>query len=756
VEDTVTNNLKELHHFVLSVKGTKDDSNTFARDNLIPVLLHAYRDLSRIRYDYPVVLINNNPGKPVLSLTAIINEILSNIAGDAYEKEKIRQFLFGLESEIKKSIKDKKITNLSEIWDFSAKVLIEKKYKKDKKDKDDLEENLNYAKSLLRYDGEILNCERETSFKMISHLWENSNGIKYLEIINKLKILKIGLSDILKVDLLKTTSGKKPGALKESIGSHYENDLDFNVMSDVLITSLRENLLSDKRKARIEKTLDVLKSQKFFNLISETNGSGAGKKNYLFVMDSCKDALENIKKRKGEMIELLKAVSIAELEIENKYDEKIHDEYFQSYDINSVKSAELGIFPSYLIFLREEKMDNSDKSILIELLSSDLPVNIVFSTEDVLKESGLSEDKNSLTGWNSNLAPMALNLIKPYIIQTVDSHLASVAEEISEGLKYNGPALFSIYSGSSNTNESIPNYLVSASSLESRAFPSFIHNPSGNGSGGENPKWDSKFTLSMNPQPEKDWPVNSFIYEDDDNQVMTEEPAFTFADFLSMDKRYACYFKKVSRANWNNEMIPVSEFLLSDDKSGKLPYILMIDSNGSFFRVIVKKSLIDLVSQCEDIWNNLQELGGINNSHALKLLDDEKKRWEDEKNKEIEKLRAELGMKAEAKAEVPTVGEKAPEAVPEAEEEKKPVEEAFINSERCTTCNDCTERNGQMFAYNENKQAYIKDIAKGTFRELVEAAENCPVCIIHPGKPTNPDESGLDELIKRAESFNLV
>jgi hypothetical protein len=58
-----------------------------------------------------------------------------------------------------------------------------------------------------------------------------------------------------------------------------------------------------------------------------------------------------------------------------------------------------------------------------------------------------------------------------------------------------------------------------------------------------------------------------------------------------------------------------------------------------------------------------------------------------------------------------------------------------------------------MFAYNENKQAFITEVDAGTFRDLVEAAEKCPVCIIHPGKPRNPQEAGLDELVTRAEPF---
>jgi hypothetical protein len=58
-----------------------------------------------------------------------------------------------------------------------------------------------------------------------------------------------------------------------------------------------------------------------------------------------------------------------------------------------------------------------------------------------------------------------------------------------------------------------------------------------------------------------------------------------------------------------------------------------------------------------------------------------------------------------------------------------------------------------MFMYNENKQAYIADLEAGTYRQMVEAAEACKLAIIHPGKPWNPGERNLEDLMKRAESF---
>ena len=52
-----------------------------------------------------------------------------------------------------------------------------------------------------------------------------------------------------------------------------------------------------------------------------------------------------------------------------------------------------------------------------------------------------------------------------------------------------------------------------------------------------------------------------------------------------------------------------------------------------------------------------------------------------------------------------------------------------------------------------NVDEFIADINAGTYAQLVEAAENCQVAIIHPGKPRNPNEPGLEDLIKRAEAF---
>jgi ferredoxin len=98
------------------------------------------------------------------------------------------------------------------------------------------------------------------------------------------------------------------------------------------------------------------------------------------------------------------------------------------------------------------------------------------------------------------------------------------------------------------------------------------------------------------------------------------------------------------------------------------------------------------------------------------------------------------------------VEEAPPEEAPE--EEEGGFDEPWIDTVLCTSCNDCLKVNPLLFSYNEEKQASLGDITKGTYAQLVEAAELCPARCIHPGKPWNRDEPNLEELMRRAAPFN--
>jgi hypothetical protein len=204
-------------------------------------------------------------------------------------------------------------------------------------------------------------------------------------------------------------------------------------------------------------------------------------------------------------------------------------------------------------------------------------------------------------------------------------------------------------------------------------------------------------------------------------------------------------------------MVPLDRFMLldGDEAVGKVPYILMVDEDNALHRVIVETGLIEAARRCRRSWRGLRELGGIDNSHVNAALAAEPSRREQDQEREpaAESAGPAAGP-AIASAPEPAAAAEAATEPADAGEAAPASGEPHVETARCTTCEECVRINDRMFAYDANKQAYIADPRAGTYRQLVEAAESCQVAIIHPGKPLNPGEPGLDELIERADAFN--
>ena len=414
---------------------------------------------------------------------------------------------------------------------------------------------------------------------------------------------------------------------------------------------------------------------------------------------------------------------------------------FEQFGANGLDPQDLAPFPDYLVCVNAAKLTASEHAQLLEILSSGLPIKVLLQLDDILEEPLQGEGKLTSGMRSRQIANMAIGLNEVYVLQSASSNLYRLRERVLRGLTYRGPALFSVFSGASGNTSDLPPYLMAAAAMESRAFPAFSYDPSAG------PNWASRFYLEANSQVDLDWPIQGFAYEDEQHQRVSQDLAFTLVDFVASDRRYAGHLARVPREKWNGSLIAVDESLARERKGlpDKIPSVLMVDGDNVLQRVIVDQRLIREARRCREMWHSLQELGGVHNSHAEKLLARERKAWEERMQQEAEAHAPAVAAAASATAATPA-------AAAEPEPERSP-DEAYIETARCSTCNECTTINSKMFAYDGNKQAYIADINAGTYAQLVEAAESCQVSVIHPGKPRNPKEPGLEELLKRAEPF---
>jgi len=250
-------------------------------------------------------------------------------------------------------------------------------------------------------------------------------------------------------------------------------------------------------------------------------------------------------------------------------------------------------------------------------------------------------------------------------------------------------------------------------------------------------------------------------------------------------------------------MVPFHEFLeLSfEDREGKTPYIVTVERDKTLSRLSVSAEIVTLAAERQQLWAQLRELAGVLPSASLRerLTADIEAKYEaqlaavraeyEAKIAELpktiakkmadallrgagmavmNKLASSNGRSSEPMRPIPPKPEVQPErpvtadsslvrnvavATAVAESDDLTIDPS-IDSERCTTCNECINLNGKLFAYNGDKQATIKDAAAGTFAQLVTAAERCPVSAIHPGTPRNPKEKDLAKWLERAKPFN--
>jgi ferredoxin len=214
----------------------------------------------------------------------------------------------------------------------------------------------------------------------------------------------------------------------------------------------------------------------------------------------------------------------------------------------------------------------------------------------------------------------------------------------------------------------------------------------------------------------------------------------------------------------------------------------MIDAEGWLQKVAVSHLLVWYGQERLDFWRFIQEIGGINNYHVARAIGRVREEFEKAKAEEMsaltrahdeetqrvretaareamEKLSAILldldsiaALPVSRPAQVRTAEVKDETPAPAAVAEPVAVEETvsvepWIETFRCTSCNECININPNCFKYDGNKQAVIADATAATFAQIVAAAEKCPAKCIHPGAPLNSNEPGLDDLVKRAAAF---
>ncbi len=487
--------------------------------------------------------------------------------------------------------------------------------------------------------------------------------------------------------------------------------------------------------------------------------------NHLF-QDSPSIALGVFQGHMAKMAEGFKAVRQAELELAGNYKPGEHDEFFTYFDWKKFSDDEWLLCPPVVAVGGDGAMYDIGFQNLSRALMSGIPVKIMVLDTQVYSNTGGQACTSGFIGQVSDMAPYGkawkgkeeirkeMGLIGiahrgAYVMQGSTSNVTHLLEGYIAGLNSRRPALFNIYSAC-QPEHGIADHasaLQSKLAVESRAYPLFRFDPDA----GET--LQECIDIEGNPALDDDWPSYRLKYREEDQEKELEVP-MTFVDFAVTEGRFRKHFRKAPPETWNDDMVPLAEFVDfdPDEREGRYPYIWGVDAKDRLMRVMVSEELVRSTEERRRYWRQLKSLAG---QYKVVDVDALVSRTKAEM---AQKLTASLlamasGGQLGALSDLPNLGAGAGAGGASDAAASGDYEPVWIETPECSACDECTNLNPKIFAYNDDKKAVIVDPKGGPYKDIVKAAEKCTSGCIHPGTPWNQGEPGLDKLVKRAEKY---
>ncbi len=426
---------------IFHLSGTRSGDGVRGVDGLglRPALMAPYRELSALRHDFPVVLAARDGPDFVQSLSGLVNAVLHDVAPRGIEGERLRRQTLQLERHIRTAVADGARGELSALWAAAASAICAGQG--DASD-DALERVLAHAGAALRADGEVLGCSDEMPARLLTHAWQAAQRDKARQFQAEASRLALKLSDILRAARSHSQAGRQPASLKNAVGGPHQQQFDFEALSRIVGKGAPLDELSPARRRRLEDALAVVESQRFFappdGIVRE------GQATHSFAYDNCADAAEAFRERLAELAALVKAISIAELEVAGRYVEAEHDLVFGAFGEHSLTTDDLARFPDYLVCIAPQRNDAPDNARLMEMLSSAMPVKVLVQTNELLEDASIGTGRFAFGVRSARLATTAMGLGGMFVLQSAASNLYALRRRIHDGMVCREPALFSV------------------------------------------------------------------------------------------------------------------------------------------------------------------------------------------------------------------------------------------------------------------------------------------------------------------------
>ncbi len=489
--------------------------------------------------------------------------------------------------------------------------------------------------------------------------------------------------------------------------------------------------------------------------------------NHLF-QDSPSLAMGIFEGHMSKMAEGFKAVRMAEIELNGGYHKDKNADFFTYFNWKNFTDEEFHLCPPVVSMGGDGAMYDIGFQNLSRMMMSGKPIKVLILDTQVYSNTGGQACTSGFTGQVSDMAQfgkaaqgkeeirkeialVAMAHRTTYVMQSSISNPTHLIEGFIDGLNTRRPALFNVYSPCMPEHGIADDLAEHQSKLavESRAYPLIRYNPDK----GILP--EECFDLEGNPAMDQDWPTYKLKYVDEKGNAAEMDAPLTFADFAVSEGRFRKQFRTIPPDAWNDNLIPLAGYLElgPEDREEKYPYIWAVNQKNRLIRVMPAEPLVRSCEDRRNFWRMLKSLAAVRPALTAETADRIRAEFAQTLASRLNEMLT--GGKALASGPAPAV---AAASAPAAVKEEAPAADGYvapwIESNLCTSCNECININPKIFAYDADQHAYVKDAKGGPYKDLVRAAEKCTAQVIHPGTPANPNEKDAAKLLQRAAKYN--
>ena len=506
--------------------------------------------------------------------------------------------------------------------------------------------------------------------------------------------------------------------------------------------------------------------------------------NHLF-QDSASMAMGVFEGHMAKMAEGFRTVRLAEALLKGKYDPAGQDEEYRYFNWQDFTDDEFHLCPPVVALGGDGAMYDIGFQNLSRAMMSGKPIKVLVVDTQVYSNTGGQACTSGFFGQISDMAQygkaikgkeearkeiglIAMAHRTTYFMQSTIANANHMIEGFVQGLMSRRPALFNLYT-SCQPEHGIGDDMgrhQARLAVESRAYPLFRYDPDRGNTVAE------CLDLDGNPSPDRDWPVAKIHYAERGREKEMEIPT-TFVDFAVTETRFRKHFRKVPRDAWHEDMMLVSEYLdlEEDDRDGKVPYVWALDAKQQLSRLLVDQAMVESARERRDFWVMLRGLAEVEEAPAaVDTVQIESRIRQEVVQKIASGLMGlvsgnqALDIGAMLETDVAPVRGQSPSlsvvetqpapAAPDPATSPGDYMAPWLDTDDCTACDECIMINAEIFAYNDDKKAYIKNPDGGPYRDLVKAAEKCTAQVIHPGLPRDRSEKDAEKWIKRGNKYN--